>query len=94
MLMAAGACVRCCGAGRAQWPWAVLTEHAGQDGRRGRDEFRRVHPLHAFRPLEVQEMREGIGVERQQTELHPTGETRSVAESPAATATARPRLPS
>jgi hypothetical protein len=72
----------------------VLTEHAGQDGRRGRDEFRRVHPLHAFRPLEVQEMREGIGAERQQTELHPAGETRSVAGSPAATATARPRLPS
>jgi hypothetical protein len=47
--------------------------------RRGRDEFRRVHTLHALRPLQVQEMREGIGAERQQREVRTRREKLGVA---------------
>ena len=63
-------------------------DHGPGDG--GRDEFRRIHALHALWPL--QETRQGIGAEGQQRELHSRREVLAVArEVRVAPASARPR---
>ena len=52
----------------------VFGEVDGLARRDRRHESLRIQALHALRPFQIQEMRERIGAERQQPELHAAGQ--------------------